>query len=134
MHGSFPNIFIDNPQTKIQSQSHSNPKGKEEFGLWAVTKILWATHPPHHPLTFRGYGWECMVQIGAPSTSEYWEGVPNPGGQREEKDRVVLHIQVKHIFRRSPKTIKKSPKFLGLSLSTTSLVVMLLSSCPNENA
>ena len=28
-----------------QSQSQSDPKGKGEFGLWAVTKILWATHP-----------------------------------------------------------------------------------------
>ena len=29
----------------IQSQSQSDPKEKGEFGLWAVTKILWATHP-----------------------------------------------------------------------------------------
>ena len=45
MHGSFPNVFIDNPQTKIKSQSHLNPKRKDEFGIWAVTKILWATYP-----------------------------------------------------------------------------------------
>ena len=31
--------LIDKPQqAKLQSQSQSNPKRKEEFGLWAVTK------------------------------------------------------------------------------------------------
>ena len=35
-----PNLTFDKPQAKSQSQSLSNPKGKEEFGLWAVTKIL----------------------------------------------------------------------------------------------
>ena len=31
--------------------------------------------------TFRGSGWEYMVQIDGPITSECWEGVPSPGGQ-----------------------------------------------------
>ena len=52
-----------------------------------------------------------MVQI---ENSECREGVPSPGEQREEE----------HIIKRSPKTKSKSPKFLGLSLSTTSLVLL----------
>ena len=31
------------------------PRGKEEFGLWAVSKTLWATH---QPVTFRVSEWE----------------------------------------------------------------------------
>ena len=34
-----------------------------------------------HPITFRGSGWEYMVQIDSPITPECWEGVPSPGGQ-----------------------------------------------------
>ena len=37
--------------------------------------------------------WEYnMVQIDAPSTPECQEGVPSPGGQREEEHR-VHHVQ-----------------------------------------
>ena len=44
--------FIDKPESKSQfpgQSPKSNGKGKEEFGLWAVTKILEATHPNHNP-------------------------------------------------------------------------------------
>ena len=42
----------------VWSSSHIQ-KGKGEFSLCDVTKILWATHPTtlSHPLTFRGSGW-----------------------------------------------------------------------------
>ena len=34
-------------------------------------------------------GWEYMVQIEAASTPECHRGVPSPGGQREEENRVI---------------------------------------------
>ena len=39
---------IDKPESKSKSQVQAQ-RGKEEFGLRAVTKILWATTQPHHP-------------------------------------------------------------------------------------
>ena len=42
-------LFIDKPEAKSQSQSNPE-KIKWEFGLWAVTKISWATTPP---ITFK---------------------------------------------------------------------------------
>ena len=83
-----------------------------------------------HPITFRGSGWEYMVQIEAPSTSECWEGVHSPGGQqREEEHRVVLHVQVEH-FQKMSQDHKPKSKIpgLGLSLSTTSLVCFIRTS------
>ena len=38
-------LCIDKPESKSQVQAQSQiEKGKEEFGLWAVSKISWATH------------------------------------------------------------------------------------------
>ena len=48
-----------------------------------------------------------MVQIEAPNTSECWEGVQSPGGQK------VLHIQVKHYQKKSQDHKPKS-KIPGL--------------------
>ena len=93
----------------------SNTK-KENWNL-ASGLSLKSYGPPPHSVTFRGSGWEYMVQVEAPSTTERREGVPSPGGQHEEEHWIVLQVQ-----RRSPKTKNQSPKFLGLSLSTTSLV------------
>ena len=42
---------IDKPESKSRVPSpKSNRKGKEEFGLWAVSKILYATQPTHPQL------------------------------------------------------------------------------------
>ena len=52
-----PWCIFDKPESKTQVQSpspKSNRKGKEEFGLWAVSKILWATTTP--PITFKNEG------------------------------------------------------------------------------
>ena len=38
---------------KLTSQSQIL-RGKGDFGLWAVTKTLWATTPTYHLVTFRG--------------------------------------------------------------------------------
>ena len=54
-----------------------------------------------HPITFRGSGWEYMVQIEAPSTPECQEGVPSPGGQRREEHRSVHHVQVEYYQKKS---------------------------------
>ena len=43
---------IEKPESKSQVPNpspKSNRKGKEEFGLWAVSKILEATHHTHPP-------------------------------------------------------------------------------------
>ena len=48
--------FIDKLQAKSPSKVQAkvkSEKGKEEFGLWGVTKISWATTNP--PLTFRRF-------------------------------------------------------------------------------
>ena len=48
-------IFLTSPspmsksQVQAQQSPKSNKKGKREFGLWAVSKILWATHNTHQP-------------------------------------------------------------------------------------
>ena len=78
----------------------------EYFGLIFITKAkaqnTWKSNPK------KGKGnLEYMVQI---ENSECREGVPSPGEQREEEERVVLHVQVN--------IIKKNPKFLRLSLSS----------------
>ena len=58
-------------KSKPQIPKSQNQRGKEEFGLWAVSKILWANHSTtYHPITFRGS--ECC------STPECQEGVPSP--------------------------------------------------------
>ena len=58
-------VVIDKPESKFLFPSPSPKsirKGKEDFGLWAVSKILWATThhpPPPHPippLTFKHEG------------------------------------------------------------------------------
>ena len=68
-----------------------------DYGLWAVTKILWATHhptqPPYYPITFRGSELEYMVQIKAPSIPDCQEVALSPGGQRKEEHWVVHHSQ-----------------------------------------
>ena len=43
-----PSPLGTNWKARVQVQSPSpmsNGKGKEEFGLWAVSKILWAAQP-----------------------------------------------------------------------------------------
>ena len=46
--------LIDKPESKSQVQAQ---RGKKEFGLWAVTKILWATtNPTTPPKTFKHEG------------------------------------------------------------------------------
>ena len=50
--------LIDKPESKTKVPSPKlNRKGKEEFGLWTVSKILWS-HPPNptHPITFKHEG------------------------------------------------------------------------------
>ena len=54
-----------------------------------------------------------MVQLEAPSTSEYWEGVPSPGGQQEEEHKVVVQVQVEHYHNKS-KDKKPKSKIPGL--------------------
>ena len=44
MFSRFP---IDKPEAKSQFKVKSK-KGKREIGLLALTKILWATPPPHN--------------------------------------------------------------------------------------
>ena len=48
-------IIIDKPESKSQVQAQ---RGKEEIGLRANTKILWATTTPptHPPITFKHEG------------------------------------------------------------------------------
>ena len=41
-------IFLTSPSPMSKSQVQTQ-RGKEEFGLWAVTKILWATHTTTPP-------------------------------------------------------------------------------------
>ena len=50
------------PSPSPKFKPNPKPKRKGEFGLWAVTKISWATH---HPITYRGTECEEMVQIEA---------------------------------------------------------------------
>ena len=69
------------PSPKFKSEIPKRPvqKGKGDFGLWAVSKILRDSHPPTHPNTFRGSGsGEYLVQIEALITPECQEGVSSP--------------------------------------------------------
>ena len=113
----------------IQSPSPSQiQKGKGNLASGLSLKCYGPPTPP--PYNFKGSGWEYMVQIEAPSTSECWEGVHSPGGQqREEEHRVVLHVQVEH-FQKMSQDHKPKSKIpgLGLSLSTTSLVCFIRTS------
>ena len=69
-HNTTP-TSINKPEAKSQSKpqiaSSQIQKREWEFGLWGVTKILFATHLT----TFRVSMWKYMVQIPAQSSPEY---------------------------------------------------------------
>ena len=58
-----------------------SPGGQREGEHWGSRLCHYIAGCPIHPITFRGSGWEYMVQIEGPITPECWEGVPSPGGQ-----------------------------------------------------
>ena len=46
---SSPNLPTPNSKVQASNKKRQIQKGKGEFGLWAVSKILWATFHHHHP-------------------------------------------------------------------------------------
>ena len=99
-------------------------KGKGELGLWAVTKILWATKTsPHHPIIFRGSWREYIVQVEAQSTPECRE----EGKVFQNSYSGLVHVDYEsglseslHILKGK---IKSNPdEFTRLSPSTSRMV------------
>ena len=84
-------------------------------------------HKPTHPITFRGSGWEYMVQIESPSTPECQEGVPSPVILSEEVIPMSFHVALKSplgilsqtliLSSPGPKPLAPKPKPRGLGLT-----------------
>ena len=121
-------------QARVQVLSpKSKPKEKEEFGLRAVSIILWATHPNNKTQRVKVTQYDPLYQLSTKKTGGQQEGEHGwvQHVQGEQYQRNVLRVfmierglvgdpELSLVHRRSPKSINQSPnlKFLGLSLST----------------
>ena len=111
---SIPRYRFPRSQVSIPSPSSSpmsNRKGKEEFGLWAVSSILWATH--HHQ----------QQQLLSMKYNKLLKSDPL-SAQQEGKYEAVYMFKENIIKERVSVLVGgqvgNPESFLGFSLSTTS--------------